>query len=266
MFDSHIHSSFSGDSDMPAEVACDTAIRLGLSGIAFTDHLDIDYPHFDIKFLIDFDKYSDTIDNLKLKHHSNLKVLKGVEVGIQPHVTEETDETVRKYDFDFVIASVHIIERLDPYNGEYFKDKTSKYEAFGRYLEEILMSVTKFDNFDVAGHIGYIRRYCIYDDRTLRYTDFSDIIDSILKTVISKGKGIEINTSGFRGNLNSPIPDFDIVSRYKELGGEILTIGSDAHVPEQISLNFSYVKEMLIKTGFKYITHFEKRKPVFDKI
>ncbi len=266
MFDSHVHSSFSGDSDMPAETACETAIKLGLSGIAFTDHLDIDFPDFDVKFLIDFEQYSSVMDEIKSRFESGLKVLKGIEVGIQPHVIEESDETVKKYDFDFVIASIHIIDKLDPYCGKYFENKTSKHQAFMRYLEEVLLSVTKFDNFDVVGHIGYIRRYCSYDDRTLRYTDYSDIVDTILKTAISKGKGIEINTSGFRGDLNSPIPDFDIITRYKELGGEILTIGSDAHTPEHIALNFPYVKDMLKEIGFKYLTHFEKRVPVFDKI
>lgn len=266
MFDSHVHSSFSGDSEMPAETACDTAIRLGLEGIAFTDHLDIDYPDFDVSFLIDFEQYTSVMDGIKSRFDSRLKVLKGVEVGIQPHVIEETDETVKKHDFDFVIASIHIIDRLDPYCGEYFKNKTSKHHAFMRYLEEILLSVTRFDNFDVVGHIGYIRRYCSYEDRTLRYADYSDIVDSILKTAISKDKGIEVNTSGFRGDLNSPIPDFDIITRYRELGGEILTMGSDAHAPGHIALNFPYVKDMLKSIGFKYLTHFEKRVPVFDKI
>jgi histidinol-phosphatase (PHP family) len=94
MFDSHVHSSFSGDSDMPAETACETAIKLGLSGIAFTDHLDIDFPDFDVKFLIDFEQYSSVMDEIKSRFESGLKVLKGIEVGIQPHVIEESDETV----------------------------------------------------------------------------------------------------------------------------------------------------------------------------
>ncbi len=266
MFDSHVHSSFSGDSEMPAEAACEKALNLGLSGIAFTDHLDIDYPDYDDKFLIDFNKYSAYMDNLKARYSSGLKVLKGIEAGIQPHVTEETDLVVRKHGFDFVIASVHIIEGKDPYYGEYFLDKASKHHAFTRYLEEILLSVNKYNNFDVIGHIGYIRRYCNYEDKTLRYNDYSDIIDSIIKTALSNGKGIEVNTSGYRGGLESPIPDYDIISRYKELGGEIITVGSDAHSPEQIAYGFSRVKDMLLKIGFKYIAHFENRKPVFDKI
>jgi histidinol-phosphatase (PHP family) len=265
MFDSHVHSSFSGDSEMDAKIACLAAIENGLSGIAFTDHLDIDYPNFDIKFLIDFDKYSKVMDDLKSTFSSRLKVLKGIEVGIQPHVIGATDEVVNKYSFDFVIASIHIIGGIDPYYGEYFRCNPDKNTAFTRYLSEILHGLQNFDNFDVIGHIGYIRRYCNYDDNSLKYDDYCDILDSILKGVIEKGKGIEVNTSGYR-TLGAPIPDLDIIKRYRELGGEIITTGSDAHAPEHIAYNFTEIKKALSDIGFNYIAHFENRKPLFNKI
>jgi len=262
MFDSHVHSSFSGDSEMDAREACSIAIDKGLSGLAFTDHLDIDFPDFDINFMIDFDKYSSSMDDLKSYHKNNLKVLKGIEVGIQPHVIEETTDVVNKHDFDFVISSIHIIDRKDPYSGAYFTNMKSKEQAFLRYLKEILFSLENFDNFDVIGHIGYVRRYCPYEDKSLAHKDFSDILDIILKLAISKGKGIEINTSGFR-SLGTPIPDFDIIKRYHELGGEIITTGSDAHLTEHIAYSFDTIKKALADMGFKYTTYFEKRKPIF---
>ncbi|MDP4181291.1 MAG: histidinol-phosphatase HisJ family protein [Bacillota bacterium] len=265
MFDSHVHSSFSGDSEMNADIACNTAINLGLNGLAFTDHLDLDYPNFDIKFLIDFDEYDSFMDNLKNRFSSKIRVLKGIEVGIQPHVIDDTNKIVNSYNFDFVIASIHVIDGLDPYYGEYFKDKPSKNAAFSRYLSEILFALNNYDNFDVIGHIGYIRRYCSYEDKSLRYSEFCDYLDSILKGVILKGKGIEVNTSGFR-TLGTPIPDLDIIKRYKELGGEIITTGSDAHAPEHIAFNFEEIKKALSELGFKYIAHYEDRKPVFEKI
>lgn len=265
MFDSHIHSSFSGDSEMDANIACTTAIDKGLAGIAFTDHLDIDYPNFDIKFLIDFDEYSKTMDGLKSAFTSRLKVLKGIEVGLQPHVIDATGEVVNKYDFDFVIASIHVIGGIDPYYGEYFKCNPDKKTAFTRYLSEILNGLNSFDDFDVIGHIGYIRRYCNYDDKSLKFEDYCDILDSILKGVIEKGKGIEVNTSGYR-TLETPIPDLDIIKRYRELGGEIITTGSDAHAPEHIAWNFTEIKKALSDIGFNYIAHYEDRKPVLEKI
>ncbi|MCX7709661.1 MAG: histidinol-phosphatase HisJ family protein [Clostridia bacterium] len=265
MFDCHLHSNFSGDSQMSVDEACEKAISLGLKGIAFTDHLDYDYPDYEEVFMINFDQYSKFMDQTKLKYNHRLKVLKGIEVGIQPHVLADSEQVVTGYDFDFVIGSTHIIDKLDPYTGSYFAGKTKK-QSDTRYLEEVLFAVENFKNYDVVGHIGYIRRYNQCDDKTLRYVDYHDLIDTILKTVIRDGKGIEVNTSGFKGILNTPIPDFDILKRYKELGGEIITLGSDAHSAEHIALNFNFVKDQLKQIGFKTVTYFEKRKPVFINI
>jgi len=265
MFDCHVHSSFSGDSDMKCEDAINTAIDLGLQGISFTDHLDFDYPDYDDVFLIDFDKYSTCMDNLKKNYNNHIKVFKGIEVGIQPHVIDSTVEVVNSYDFDIVIASVHIVDKLDLHNGDFCKSKTQK-EAYTRYLEEVLKVVKSYDKFDIMGHLDLIRRYGCYDNKTLDYNDYSDLIDSILKQLIKMGKGIEVNSSGFKYNLDSPMPDFSIVKRYKELGGEIICTSSDAHSVKHIGYKFDYLKEMIAKAGFTYIAHFDERKPVFSKL
>lgn len=265
MFDCHVHSSFSGDSDMPPELACEVALKLGLKGLAFTDHLDIDYPDFDDTFNIDFSKYSSFMDNLKSKYKNNLTVLKGIEVGFQPSVILESKKILDEFPFDFVIGSVHIIDGMDPYTNTYFIGKT-KEQAYQRYLEEIFINLIDFPYFDVIGHIGYVRRYGSFDDRSLRYVDYSDILDSILNKAISIGIGIEVNSSGIRGNLGTSIPDYDIIKRYKELGGEIICIGSDAHFSEHIGDGFKEISARLKEIGFKYTTYFENRKPFFDKL
>lgn len=265
MYDSHVHSSFSGDSKMSATSACEAAIKLGLQGLAFTDHLDLDYPDFDETFNIDFTEYSSFMDNLKLKYKNKLKVLKGIEVGFQPKVILTTKKILDDFAFDFVIGSVHIIDGMDPYNNSFFIGKT-KEQAFRRYLEEIYSSVREFPYFDVIGHIGYVRRYGSFDDRSLRYVDYSDLIDSILKKAISIGIGIEANSSGIRGNLGTPIPDYDIIKRYRELGGDIICIGSDAHYVAHIGHSLKEISERLKELGFKYTTHFENRKPIYSKI
>lgn len=267
MFDCHMHSNFSGDSEMDPLEACNTAIKLGLDGLIFTDHLDYDYPDYSDDFLIDFDKYSPFMDNLKDKYKGKLKVLKGIEVGIQPHVLEKSEKVVEKYDFDYVIGSIHIIDGLDPSNPKHnlYSDKP-QHQVFERYLKEILFMVGNFDNFDVLGHIDYIRRYDCNYVKMLSFNDHSDIIDSILKELISKGKGMEINSAGYRCNLNPPLVDINIIKRYKELGGEVICTGSDAHSTVNIADYFGDVKELVINSGFKYIAHFEGRRPVFEKI
>ncbi len=265
MYDCHVHSNFSGDSNMDAYTAVNTAYDLGLEGIAFTDHLDYDYPDYDEVFLIDFDKYSTYFDLLKLNNLEKIKVLKGIEVGIQPHVVKDSLEIVKKYDFDIVIASVHIVDKLDMHNGDFSKGKT-KFQSYTRYFKEVLEAINLFDNFDILGHMDLVRRYGCYDDKTIEYDEYSLYIEPILKKLASMGKGIEINSSGFRYGLNSPMPDFDFFKRFKELGGEIVCTSSDAHTPDYIGYKFDYLKEILLKAGFKYTAHFENRKPVFSPI
>lgn len=265
MHDSHVHSNFSGDSQMDPKQACEFAINIGLGGLTFTDHLDIDYPEYDNIFLIDFEKYCIYMNKLKSCYDRRLKILKGIEVGLQPHVYDKSLEIINKYDFDFVIASVHIVDRLDLHKGEYTTAK-SQQEAYSGYLNEVARVVKDFDHFHVLGHLDLIRRYGDYPIKNLKYSDFSDIIDDILTTLIKKGKGIELNTSGFRYGLSSPMPNFDVVGRFRELGGEILTLGSDAHSTAHLGFKFGEMLEMIKQTGFHYVTHFEGGKPVFLKI
>lgn len=250
---------------MSAEKAVETAIQLGLEGIAFTDHLDLDFPESDDVVDIDFNDYSRFMDLLKQMNKGKLKIYKGIEVGFQPHIAEDSSKIVHSFDFDFVIGSVHIIDKMDPYRMDFFTGKT-KTQSDILYLEENLFMVQDFKDYDILGHIGYIRRYNNYDDKTLRYADYPDLVDAILKTVISDGKGIEVNTSGYRSVLGTPMPDFDVVKRYHELGGEIICMGSDAHHPEHIAHSFLKVRDILADIGFEYLVHYEERKPVFDKI
>lgn len=265
MHDNHIHSKFSTDSHMEAEEACKKAVEIGLDGLVFTDHVDYDYPDFDESFLIDYDEYFLFFNQLKKKWKSKLDVLIGVEMGFQPHVVDNVNTILNRYDFDFVINSVHIIDHTDPYTGAFFAGRTQQH-AYERYLQEIFVSVNAYDNYDIVGHIGYAARYGNFEDKPLRYKDYSDTIDMILKSVIQKGKGIELNTSGLRTDLGCPIPGYDVVRRYFELGGEIITVGSDSHFTEHLGHSFNDALEQLKNIGFKYVVHFEKRKPVFEKI
>lgn len=265
MFDCHMHTKFSTDSIMDACEACETAISQGLSGIAFTDHHDIGFPGNDDSWSIDFNQYFQDISLVKGKYKDRLKVLKAVEIGIQPHVIDESEALIKSFPFDYVLASVHIIDGLDPYIREYYRGK-SKFEAYDRYLKEIYYMISNFSDYDMVGHFEYIIRYANYVDRTLRYADHTDIFDSILKELINRGRGFEVNTGSFRDPKASAEYDFAVLKRYKELGGEFICLGSDAHRPEHIALRFEYFTQMLKDAGFNYTVHFENRKPVWDKI
>lgn len=262
--DYHTHSNFSSDSDTPLEENIKKAVSLGLKEIACTDHIDYDYPDPEYPFLFEYEPYIKEIDRLK-KKYTEIKIKTGVEIGIQPHVIDKINNLVSNNYFDFVIASTHVAQDgLDLCANEFFEGK-SKHQAFTDYFEEVLSNVKNYDFFNVYGHIDFINRYGSYEDKTMDYYEFKSLTDEILKTIISKGKGIEINTSGYRYGLGHPHPQFELIKRYKELGGEIITVGSDAHKPEQITFKFDKAYEMLKEAGFKYITLFTDRKPEFVK-
>lgn len=265
IIDCHTHSSFSIDSQMPAKEGVLSAINAGLGGLIFTDHIDLDYPDPAYNFSFDIAVRSEFLDNLRLDFGAKAKILKGLELGFQPQIVSQAGEIVKSYDFDFVILSVHVVDKIDLCH-KIFHEGQPKEQVYRRYLQAIYESVDKFDDFDVVGHIGYLCRYVTYPDRSLKYADYSDVLDMIFKKVIQNGKGIEVNTAGYFYKLGCPHPDFDSIKRYKELGGEIITIGSDAHVAGRIGENFELVIKQLSEIGFKHVTYFENRKPVFVKI
>jgi len=265
--DYHTHSSFSEDSEEPMEKMIISAINLGLKEIAFTDHLDYDYADTEFTFLLDINAYAESFEKLKNKYKDKIKLLSGVEIGLQPHLKEKNINFSKSYNFDFIIASTHTTDRKDFYNGDFFIGKTQK-NAYLRYFEDVLENILihRELNFNVYGHLDYINRYGNYDNKILNYMDFKNLIDEILKTLISCQKGIELNTSGFRYGLNQTHPQPEILKRYKELGGEILTVGSDAHKAADIFADFDKAYEIIKSAGFNYITLFEQQKPRFEKI
>ncbi len=263
--DYHIHTGFSEDCNIPMEQMVKYAIKLGLKDIALTDHNDYDYPNPDYNFLINYDEYLIKFNSIKEKYSRNINIILGLEIGLQSHINQKNEELTQKYPFDFIIGSIHVGDKLDFYNGDFFKGKKQK-NAYLRYFENMLENFTNFSNFDVCGHLDYIVRYGDFKEKKLSYNDFTDIIDTILKTLITRNQGIEVNTSGYKYKLNNPHPKLEIIKRYKELGGQILTVGSDAHDPKYIYSNFDKAYEIIKEAGFSKITLFKNRNPYFINI
>lgn len=262
LWDTHLHTHFSGDSNTLPEAMIEAAIKKNLSGICITDHLDLDYPYDESEFLLDFDRYIPTIAALREQYGDRLCICTGMELGLQPHLAETHRNLLKQYRFDFVIGSSHVVHGIDPWYPEYFEHRSDR-EGFLEYFDSILENLAVYDDFDVYGHLDYIVRYAPEKNAHFSYSDFSDIIDEILKKLIASGKGIEINTGGFKYGLGHPNPTEDILRRYRELGGEIITIGSDAHAPEHLAYNFKAVPEILKSCGFRYFTVFKNRIPDF---
>ena len=261
--DYHVHTNFSKDSDTCAEEQVREAIFKGIQTICITDHHDLDFtePNFEI----DFENYFSILQGLKEKYLRQIDILIGMEFGLQKHLSKQFTELVQKYPFDFVIGSSHVVHGFDPYYPDFFANRSVK-SSYRVYFESILENIQAFDGFDVYGHLDYIVRYGPTQNTFYTYSQFSDVIDEILRLLIKKGKGIEINTGGFKYGLGHPNPTEDIIRRYRELGGEIITIGADAHTPAHIAYDFGKVPAILKEAGFDYFTIFKNRKPEFIKL
>lgn len=262
LWDTHMHTDFSGDSKASPESMMEKAIQLGLAGICFTDHLDYDYPDDPDLFLLDIDKYDEKIHALQQQYQNRLPIRFGIEIGLQPHLAKRHQEMLSAHDFDFVIGSSHVVHGFDPYYPAYYEGKTEQ-EAYLEYFTSILENIQAFSDFDVYGHIDYVVRYGPNKNDQYSYAAYADIIDEILRLLIQKGRGIELNTAGFKYGLGHPNPTEEILSRYRELGGEIITIGADGHKPEHIAYDFAKVPAILEAAGFRYYTVFKNRKPEF---
>ena len=261
LIDSHVHTIHSADSETPVSSMIERAIELGMPKICITDHHDFDYPYDDYDFCMDAPAYYS--DMLKWRGHfkEKIHILIGAEVGVEPYLTERLEHFVNSRPFDFIIASSHIIHRMDPYYPEFFENRNDT-DCFMEYFQSILENLQVFSNFDVYGHLDYIVRYAPQKDKNYSYSLFFDVIDEILKKLIDMGKGMELNTGGFL-KLPFPNPHPDIIKRYKELGGEIITVGSDAHFAKDLGGNFTKAACILKDCGFRYYTVFKQRKPEF---
>ncbi len=262
LWDTHMHCCFSGDSDALPESMVQTACQKHLNGICFTDHLDYEYQEDPELFLLDVNGYFRAISNLMEQYRGRFPILWGIELGLQPQVTAQNNRITQNYPFDFVIGSSHVVHGRDPYYPDYYKNRTET-EAYREYFESVLENVRTDADYDVYGHLDYVVRYGPNRSRCYSYEKFSDILDEILRELISRGKGLELNTGGYKYGLDQPNPCAAVLRRYRELGGEIITLGSDAHAPEDIAHSFSFLPKLLRQAGFDYYTVFQNRSPVF---
>ncbi len=262
MFDFHMHSDFSADCSAAMEDMICRAIDKGLTEICFTEHIDYEYPDKDFIFEFDLQAYDKRIKNLQQKYADQITVRKGIELGLQPYLLDRYDRLMGTERFDFSILSIHTADKKGLHDGAFFADRSIE-ASYEKYYEELLYCVKNFKQFSILGHLDLVKRYTIDE---IPEADFHGIIQEIFKEIIPSGKGIEINTSGTRYGLSTAMPSDDILKLYKANGGEIITIGSDAHQPDDIGYAFKPSLELLESLGFKYVTTFNDMKPTFHKI
>lgn len=273
--DMHMHTWFSTDSEAcPCDMA-DEAVRKGLKTICFTDHFDKDDLEWGEEGIFDVDAYFVEMQKLQEEYAGKLNIRIGIELGLRTYLKDYYEELTKKYPFDFVIGSVHNVPYkkdaegnilyTDPAAEKLFTDRTDK-EAYRLMMETTLENVRTSDCFQTLGHLDYVVRYGKSREKEYSYTDYEDIIDEILKLLIEKEKGLEVNSAGLKYGLPFAHPHPDVLKHYRELGGEIITIGADAHKPEHIAYDFAKAEEILKSCGFKYYTEFFEQKPVFKQL
>ena len=273
--DMHMHTWFSTDSEACPRDMADEAVRKGLKTICFTDHFDKDDLEWGEEGIFDVDAYFVEMQKLQEEYAGKLNIRIGIELGLRTYLKDYYEELTKKYPFDFVIGSVHNVPYkkdaegnilyTDPAAEKLFTDRTDK-EAYRLMMETTLENVRTSDCFQTLGHLDYVVRYGKSREKEYSYTDYSDIIDEILKLLIEKEKGLEVNNAGLKYGLPFAHPHPDVLKRYRELGGEIITIGADAHKPEHIAYDFAKAEEILKSCGFKYYTEFFEQKPVFKQL
>jgi histidinol-phosphatase (PHP family) len=268
--DMHVHSCFSSDSSQQPEEIIETAIQKGFSYVYFTDHHDADFPiapeNPDMDFQLDFPAYFEKLGTLREQYKNQIEIRIGVEQGICPETADKVTQLSAQYDFDFIIGSSHLTGLIngDPYYPSYYKGM-SNVEAYRKYFMSEVENVKRTSAFDVYGHLDYAVRYCPDKSFIYNFSDYRDIFEKLFRLLIEKGKGIEINTAGI-SKIGFAHPHIDALKLYKSMGGEIVTVGSDAHVKENIGFGFDVAEDMLKEVGFRYYTVFKERKAEFVKL
>lgn len=269
--DMHLHTEWSSDSKTPVRDQVRSAVRRGMKSICITEHQDYDQPVFppdNYTFLIgDTDEtaaYMDELAQIKAEFAEQIEVLAGVELGLQPHLPQKLARYTAEYPFDFVIGSTHNFRGRGADDLRTYEGKSTE-EICKIYFQEEYENIVSISDFDVAGHLDFIFRYAPGAIETFTYGKYADELDSILKELIHSGRGIEVNTSRMK-RLGLTNPKAEIISRYAELGGEIITFGSDAHTPERVGECFEEARELVKNCGLKYYAVYRERKPAFYKL
>ena len=261
MFDYHMHSTVSFDGKSDALSMALAARKKGLREICFTDHIDRDIHKAPDAMTFRTEDYNKAYDDLQVP---GLLIRKGIEFGMKPGNCRDFQKELQRRPFDFVLGSVHFVKEMNVYKEPFWIGRP-RIQAENEYLEEMLQCVRVHDQYDVLAHLNFLSKSLYNPDHApMHYEDHREILDEILTILVQKGKGLEINTSGIRRGVGF-LPEKPFFQRFKALGGEIVTVGSDAHQCQRVGEAVPEALEIL-KDVFGYVCTFEDRKPIFHRL
>lgn len=265
--DLHMHTASSFDGNYSGALMCKASAENELSVIAITDHFDVDFYKAHRLEMRQKTSYED-ICYVKEAFADKIKVLRGIEMGQPTYEEDLTAKSLARYEYDFVIGSIHNLRNMPDFGDLDYKalSQDEIYALLDKYFEEML-TLAKWNGFDTLAHLTYPMRYIVQAGRDdIDLERYNDITDEIFRTLIANGKALEINTSGLRQPIGKTMPTENYVKRFRELGGEYLTLGSDAHFTEHTGAGIDEGYAIAERCGFDCVTYFEGRKPVKVKI
>lgn len=260
MYDYHMHSNFSMDSAVNSEDMVKAAKKKGLKAICITDHIDLEVNGGKHDIIFNLNDYFKEINRLKYSYNDDIEVLAGAEFGMQDKLEKRYEDIAKRYPFDYIIMSIHSFDGCSIFSQEELLDESS---VCGQkiYYEHMLKCMENYKEYDALGHIDYIARYYAYKGKELEFTDeIRDIVAEILKRAIEDEKAIEVNSASLRYGMSDFHPKREILRLYKDLGGELVTTGSDAHKVEDVGYEIRNEEKILKELGFKYMYIYRKRK------
>ncbi len=257
--DYHAHTTFSCDARDTMDAMCRRAIELGLQEIVFTEH--VDFEHLDSCYrYFKPASYFEAIEEARRCYGDRLLIRTGAEVGEPHRYPDETAELLEAYPFDFVIGSLHWVDGRPTFGPDFFAG-WSPQAAWRAYFEE-LVRLCEAGDFDVLAHLDLPKRHFRPINGSFDPEPYAELIHAALQSLIQRGKGIEVNCSGLRYPVQEPLPGLRVVQWYRELGGEILTVGTDAHRTSHLGEGIDQAVKMAQVAGFETFTRFRARQPV----
>lgn len=263
--DSHVHSKYSFDGECEISELCVAAYQKGIASITVTDHCEAECLHTDDT------EYGDMMKNIPLSFEAakrasrefkgKINVYTGVEMGQPLSNPVLRDEILGKAEIDFVLASLHSLEGTeDFYYLKYTRENIRDY--LDRYFSQ-LIDISLWDGFDSLAHLTYPVRYMYGQLKEMPdLAPYGEKTDEIFLNLIKNKKALEINVGGCRSAVKAPQPDFELINRYKFLGGKYLTFGSDAHNTEALGKYMEKAREIALKAGFDRYYVYKNHEPV----
>lgn len=260
-YDAHVHSDFSFDADESAtlDAICEAAIAKGITHLALTDHYDIN-AIVDGIYTYDAAAAKDAVEEAKEKYQNLLTLSYGIELGSATAYPERAEAFLKKQAFETVVGSVHYMTGCDDFYDWDMKAISDEdfVTAWQCYLAE-LTRLCELGVVDILAHLTYPLRYYMAAGRSFDLNCCKDELALLLTSVIDHGLLLEVNTSGYRAGMGAPMPDATILSLYKDLGGRLVSIGSDAHSPDCIAADYDRAEALLRSLGLNKIAFIQNK-------